>query len=271
VPVRLVQPAPTPQRIAAARLDPATGDAYAAFLREHARGAAGEDRLVVWPEAALPAPWTEPGRGEPPAPFPLAADVLFGAATIRNGASYNSVLLWRGRRAGADVVADKRRLIPFTEAGLATGSPRPPTPWRGVRIAGLVCWEAAFPELARHAARAGATLLVIVANDTYAGDGPVGRLHLRMARLRAAESGLPTVFVQATGPSAAIASDGSLVARLRAGRAGSLDVDLPTATTVTPFRRHGDLLGPGAAAACLLAVGRRVRTRGPSRPRGGTA
>jgi apolipoprotein N-acyltransferase len=271
VSLRLVQPAPTPQSIAAARLDPGTADAYAAFLREHARGAGGEDRLVVWPEAALPEPWTEPASSAPPPPFPLASDVLFGAATVRDGASYNSVLLWRGVRAAAEVVADKRRLVPLTEADLEEGRRRLPTAWRDVRIAGLICWEAAFPELARRAARDGATLLAIVANDTYAGDGPVGRLHLRMARLRAAESGLPVVFVQATGPSAAIGADGALVARVAPGRAGSVDVDLPSETVSTPFRRHGDLIGPGAAAACLLAVGRRVRTRDAARRKGGTA
>jgi apolipoprotein N-acyltransferase len=201
----------------------------------------------------------------------LAADVLFGAATIREGARYNSVLLWRGSDAAVDVVADKRRLVPLTEAGLEPGRSRPPTLWRGARIAGLVCWEAAFPGLARRAAREGATLLAIVANDAYAGDGPVGALHLRMARLRAVETGLPLVFVQATGPSAAVAADGTVVAHLASGRAGSLDVDLPSATVATPFRRHGDLIGPGAAAACLLAVGRRVRTRGAARPKGGSA
>ena len=271
VSLRLVQPVPTPQSIAAARLDPGSADAYATFLREHARGAAAEGRLLVWPEAALPAPWVDPASGVPPAPFPLAGDVLFGAATIRDGASYNSVLLWRGLRAETHVVADKRRLVPLTEAGLTSGRPRPPTPWRDVRIAGLVCWEAAFQELARRAAREGATLLAIVANDTYAGEGPVGRLHLRMARLRAVESGLPVVFVQATGPSAAIAADGTVMARLAAGRTGSLDVDLPSDTIATPFRRHGDLIGPGAAAACLLSVGRRVRTRDPARRKGGTS
>jgi len=77
--------------------------------------------------------------------------------------------------------------------------------------------------------------------------------------------------VQATGPSAAIAADGTVMARLAAGRTGSLDVDLPSDTIATPFRRRGDLIGPGAAAACLLAVGRRVRTRDAARPKGGPA
>lgn len=269
IPVRLVQTALTPTSIAALRFDPARERAHAAFLREHARGAADQGRLVVWPEAVLPRPLRLDEPSARPALVPADADVLFGAATRRDGGLFNSALLWRGGR--LTIVADKIRLVPLTEAALTPGTPRPPAAWRDRRVAALICWEAVFPASARRLARAGADLLAILANDAYAGDGPVPRLHLRMARLRAAEVGLPVVFAQATGPSAAIAADGRVVGRLPAGRAGSLDVDLPSAAGATLYRRTGDLVGPGASLACLLIVARRLRHPGDAARRGGGA
>lgn len=268
IPVRLVQTTPTPPSIAALRFDSSRERAHAAFLHEHARGAAEDGRLVVWPEAALPRPLRlDDGRARPPL-VPADADVLFGAATRRGGELYNSALLWRRDR--LVVVADKVRLVPPTEAALTPGSPRPPVAWRDRHVAALICWEAVFPGSARRLARAGADLLAVLANDAYAGDGPVPRLHLRMARLRAAEVGLPVVFVQATGPSAAIAADGRIVGRLAFAHAASLDVDLPGAAGATLYRRTGDLVGPGASLACLLIAARRLnRPVGAARKGGG--
>lgn len=204
-----------------------------------------------------------------PAGLPSATDVLFGTATVRVEGTFNSALLWSD--AELRVVADKRRLVPLTEGALTRGEPRTATSWRGIRIAAAICWEAAFPAVARRAARDGATFLALLANDAYAGAGPVGRLHLRMARLRAAESGLPIAFVQATGPSAAIAADGRIVAMLDAGRRGSLDVDLPIAGVRTPFRRTGDLVGPFSLTASLASLVLGGRSRRRAGPKGGEA
>jgi len=92
-----------------------------------------------------------------------------------------------------------------------------------------------------------------------------------MARLRAAESGLPIAFVQATGPSAAIAADGRIVAKLDAGRRGSIDVDLPIASVRTPFRRTGDLVGPFSLVASLASLALGGRARRPAGSKGGEA
>lgn len=272
--LRLVQHAPTPVSIALVRFDPGAAHDQLRFLEEHAGHADG--RLVVLPEALLPSPLRM--DGDPAAPttrpsgLPSAADVLFGTATVRPEGTFNSALLWSD--AAIRIVADKRRLVPLTEAALTRGEPRAATSWRGLRIAAAICWEAAFPSVARGAAREGATFLALLANDAYAGTGPVGRLHLRMARLRAAESGLPIAFVQATGPSAAIAADGRVVGMLDAGRRGSIDVDLPIAGVRTPFRRTGDLVGPVslvASLASLLSLGLAGRGSGRLGRKGGEA
>ncbi len=264
IPVRLVQHAPTAPSIAAVRLDPGRERQHGAFLRAHARGAREEGRLLVWPEAVLPRPWPWAGAARRPPLVPADADVLFGAATRREEGLFNSALLWH---AGAlRIVRDKVRRVPVTEDALTRGAPSAPVPWREHRIAALICWEAVFPGEARRAARAGADLLAVLANDAYAGDGPVPRLHLRVARLRAAEVGLPLAFAQATGPSAAIGPDGRVLARIETGRAGSLDADLPRASGATLYRRTGDLVGPGAVLASLGSAVRRMRRRdGPAR------
>ncbi len=263
VPLRLIQHAPTPVSIALVRFDPAAAHDQLRFLEEHAGRA--DERLVVLPEALLPRPVRLNGgpaaRTTRPSGLPDAAHVLFGAATVRPEGTFNSALLWSD--AELRIVADKRRLVPLTEAALTRGEPRAATSWRGLRIAAAICWEAAFPSVTRRAAREGATFLALLANDAYAGAGPVGRLHLRTARLRAAESGLPIAFVQATGPSAAIAADGRVVGMLQAGRRGSLDVDLPVAGVRTPYRRTGDLVGPLSLAASLASLG--LAGRGPGR------
>jgi apolipoprotein N-acyltransferase len=195
--------------------------------------------------------------------------VLFGAATRRHEGLFNSALLWHA--GGLRIVRDKVRLVPITEDALTRGTPSGPVARRGRRVAALICWEVVFPGEARRAARAGADLLAVLANDAYAGDGPVPRLHLRMARLRAAEVGLPLAFAQATGPSAAIGPDGRVLARIAAGRAGSLDADLPRAAGATLYRRTGDLVGPGATLASLIVAVRRARRPGGPHSRGGGA
>jgi len=269
--LRLVQHAPTPVSIARVRFDPGAAEEQLRFLEEHAGHAEG--RLVLLPEAVLPRPLRM--GGDPatlavrPAGLPGATDVLFGTATVRAEGTFNSALLWSDAK--LRIVADKRRLVPLTEAALTRGEARTATSWRGLRIAAAICWEAAFPSVARRAAREGATFLALLANDAYAGTGPIGRLHLRMARLRAAESGLPIAFVQATGPSAAIAADGRIVAMLDAGRRGSIDVDLPIAGVRTPFRRTGDLVGPFSLAASLASLALGGRARRPAGSKGGEA
>jgi Apolipoprotein N-acyltransferase len=102
----------------------------------------------------------------------------------------------------------------------------------------------------------GAEVLVVLANDAYAGRGTVPGLHVRAARMRAVENGLPVVFVQATGPSAVIDHYGRVVASTRHGLVETLDVDVVVEGHGTPYRRWGDVVGALAAwsaAACAAA------------------
>lgn len=260
--LRLVQHRPSPAAIAAARVDAASEARLLRPLRSALSDADG--RLVVWPETAWP--W----RLDPDAPAvgPTLGDaaVLFGAITTRAGRRYNSVLL---SDAGAlSLVTDKVRLVPLTESSLAPGEAGRTHAWRGLTLSAAVCWDAAFPDVARAAARAGAQVLIYLADDGYAFDGPVGRLHLRQARLRALETRRPVVLVQATGPSAAVAPDGRIVASLPSGVRGHLDVDLSLAEPDERPSLGGEPVG--TALVALLPVWLAVRARAARSKGGGT-
>jgi apolipoprotein N-acyltransferase len=258
--LRLAQHRPVPAAIAAARVDPASEARLLAPLRSALDDADG--RLIVWPETAWPHP-LDPGD---PTDAPVLGDgaVLFGAITTREGQRYNSVLLSDGGRLAH--VADKVRLVPLTESSLTAGRAGRTHAWRGVVLGAAVCWDAAFADVARVAARAGAQVLIYLADDGYAFAGPVGRLHLRQARLRALETRRPVVLVQATGPSAAISADGRLVASLPSGVRGHLDVDLPLAAPSDVGPVGADPVG--AALAALLPVWLALRLRA-ARSKGG--
>lgn len=229
--LRLVQHGPTPTAIAAAHVDAEAREQLLAPLYASLEGA--DDRLVVWPETAWPLPlsWDGPSAG----PVVGRASVLFGAVTHRDGRTFNSVLLAEG--GALSVVADKVRPVPFTESALTAGAAGRTLLWRGVSLGAAVCWDAVFPGVARASVRGGADVLIFLADDSYASSGPVGRLHLRQARLRALETRRPVVLVQATGPSAAIAPDGRILASLPMGVRGHVDVDVPVDVPVDVAER----------------------------------
>ena len=134
----------------------------------------------------------------------------------------------------------------------------PPT----LRIAGLICYESIFPSLARQAARDGAQALVNITNDGWFGKtaGPVQ--HAEMARLRAAETGLPVVRCANNGVS--FITDGRGAVRARAGLGGQAVVaaDVAPGDASTPFVRHGHVPLAFALAAWTLAVlGATLRAR----------
>ncbi len=112
-----------------------------------------------------------------------------------------------------------------------------------------MCYDALFPGDVRAAAKAGAQVIVILTDDAFAAVSDVPALHLRAARMRAIEVGLPVVVASNTGPSALIGPDGQVVARLEGGRAGTLAGVIEASSSTTSYARHGDWLGGTTAAA----------------------
>lgn len=111
-----------------------------------------------------------------------------------------------------------------------------------VILAPLICYEIIFPALVRKAVmETGAEVLVNITNDAWFGNTIGPRQHLAMARLRAAELGIPVLRVANTGISASIDSYGRIMEQIEFNQSGMRDVVVGGAVD-TFYRRHGDLI-----------------------------
>jgi len=125
----------------------------------------------------------------------------------------------------------------------------------------LICYEAIFPaEVATRDGRPG--LIINLTNDGWFGISTGPHQHMRQARLRAIEQGLPLVRAANTGISAVVDPLGRIVAQLGLGIEGVLDSRLPSALAPTIYARVGDI--PAAiivVLALFIVLGRRFTKR----------
>jgi apolipoprotein N-acyltransferase len=253
-----------------------------AQLRAHVRGtnavpATERPALIVWPENAVPRYLeVEPMLAVHLAQVAVSrkADLLFGGPRYEAGRSFNSARLIRadGRNGGH---YDKRRLVLFAEEkpvgrrGMVDPNHTPEefSPGNGpgvlqsfVALGISICHEITYPELITESVRAGAQLLVNIANDGWLDGGHefAGRQHLAMAVLRAVETRRYVVRAATTGNSGVIDPYGRISAFLPPGRAGIVTAPVRGELALTPYARFGDLF---AFACAGLAAGMLVRRR----------
>jgi apolipoprotein N-acyltransferase len=246
-------------------------------------GAAPPD-LVIWPESALQlapddpliAPFLDEVLRRAGAPLLLGAPRHDGPRAAPR--VHNSAFLVAPERAALHY--DKRVLLPFSETR--------PLPWlpslgrpgergsdsyergtepglfdvAGQRLGILICLEALYPELAREAAREGASVLVNLSHDGwYRGSGGPEQ-HLAQAVLRAVETRRPLVRSTTTGISAVVAPDGRIAAALPRGGAGVLRAAVPAAWPgASLYVRAGDLFAGLCLASWAAAAGHALATR----------
>jgi apolipoprotein N-acyltransferase len=222
-------------------------------LTEQAWGA----RLIVWPEAALPALYHEL------VPYlsrlyteahQQGADLMLGlirydfkTEEFRNGlVALGSEESWYY----------KRRLVPFGEffpvpsfvrawmrlknlayVDMTPGPADPePLPAAGERFAATICYEDAYG-VEQLGALARATLLVNVSNDAWFGDSTAPHQHLEITRMRALEAGRDMVRATNNGISALIRADGTVAARSRQFVPEVLKGTVQPRAGLTPYAR----------------------------------
>jgi apolipoprotein N-acyltransferase len=250
------------------------------------RAAAPGSRLIVWPEAAVPAYL----RFEPGAMTwltDLAASVrvplLVGAPDAepdgRRARYLNSAFLVDA--AGLRGRYDKMHLVPFGEyvplkrllffveaiaAEIGDFTPgREATLFQleGTPFGTVICYEVIFPDLFRRFVGGGASFMTNITNDAWFGDSGGPLQHLQMVPLRAVENRVAIVRAANTGVSALVLPSGAIQSTLPLGARGTLRADVPLRQGETFYTRFGDVFAlacaalTGAALLGGLAAGRR--------------
>ena len=252
---KTTSPTNKPLRIAVVQ----QGEPRTASLADYARGilAVAKDgpQLIVLPEAGFANDASDAGVTLA-ALRPLAkhahAPIVVGVTLARPTGMFNAVADIGSGGAVAGFYR-KQKLVPFGEftpaaarllmpASVLSDIPaysagdRPvvfhdaATPFA---YAPLICFEGAFPELARDARRAGADVIVVALNDSWFGNMGGVVEHLDALRLRAVEEGTYVVIASTTGFSGVITPSGDLDAGDSARTARVLAAGPPRRTAFT--------------------------------------
>jgi apolipoprotein N-acyltransferase len=220
-------------------------------------------QLVVLPEAVADGTEIPPKK-----PFPAWPELpmVFGAAR-GDRPRFQSVFAWDGKEFR---YADKTRLVIFGEfVPFRNVIPYPPTlrlpggdlqagedgvrslNVAGIRVGGLLCFEALFPDIAfRHAMNGSRLIAVLSIDDWFMGTSAPDQLRAGSV-WRAIETGTPVVRSASLGYTLAVDSRGRILGQLplREPRALRVELEIP---------RDPQGLAASAAfpvACCLFTVG----------------
>jgi apolipoprotein N-acyltransferase len=108
------------------------------------------------------------------------------------------------------------------------------------KIAPLICYEIAYPDLARESALDGNVILTI-SNDTWFGQSLGPKQHLQIAQFRALETGRYVMRATNTGITAFINPKGEIISRAPAYETTVLTATIDTTAGLTPIVRLGHL------------------------------
>ena len=244
--------------------------------------------LVVWPEFAINfyldrEPLLQLQLGQ----FAQRANtaLLLGAPRQEESETgmryYNSAYLFAPTGELLDVY-DKMRLVPFAEyrpfhlPGVLTHSDVSPSEFTpGTRatvfslpqgsLGMLICYEAAFPSVARHIVQGGAQVLVNISNDTWLGGSLAAtEQHFAMSVFRAVENRRPLIRTATAGISSVVEPTGRLLFRSTI-KEGVLRGTVFPRREVTVYTHYGEWFSwmcIGVAVGCLVHTSRKFPTRG---------
>ena len=250
-----------------------------AKLTEQAWGA----RLIVWPESALPvlfniipdylANLRKEGRAH-------GADFAIGIVDYDEATQrfFNGL---RVMSESGDGWYYKRHLVPFGEYfpvpsfvrswmrlmnlpydDISAGtSHQPVLTAAGQKLGLTICYEDAFGSEQLDVLRE-ATLLINVTNNAWFGDSTAPHQHLQLSRMRALEAGRYLLRATNDGITAAIDTQGRVLARLPQFTEAVLRVDVQPMTGLTPYARFGNYPVVLCAFGMLALASRQRRSGG---------
>jgi apolipoprotein N-acyltransferase len=136
----------------------------------------------------------------------------------------------------------------------------------GVAIGPLVCFESAFPDLARHLVDRGADVIVLqTATTTFQGSWAQPQ-HASLAAVRALETSRPVVHVALSGVSAVFGADGRQLTSLGSSEVGTWQASAALTAGTTIYVRTGDwvpIISLLVLLAGLMTLGLRSARRQP--------
>ena len=239
-------------------------------------------RVIIWPESPMNFSYAlNPQFRATLAQFAHdeRAAVLFNSIepTPADGAYNSATLVNEEGRLVAQY--DKIRLMPFGEyvplprwlpgASLVTAIVGEYTPGAQFRLVPLgpdaragvfICYESAFPYIARRFAQEGADVLVNITNDAYQGPTGIMRQHLANSVFRAVENNRPLLRVANTGITAYITPRGEVRDATAGFTAETRVWTIERATSALSFyARRGDLFVYACAILSLLVAAATLR------------
>ncbi|MEE9343648.1 MAG: apolipoprotein N-acyltransferase [Gammaproteobacteria bacterium] len=220
-----------------------------------------DSELIVWPETAIPAyyhqvedSFIEPlrkGLGEKNISLVTGIPIL----DRKDWKYYNAVISLSDQENRyfkehlvpfgeylplRDWLSTVLNFLPIPEADFTKGKKNQPLLMAaGYPFAASICYEIAFGgQLIR--ALPEAAWLVNVSNDAWFGDSLAPHQHLEMARMRAKEAGRYLIRATNTGISAAIDSQGKIIARTQQFEAEALAFEMIPMAGATPYAKVGN-------------------------------
>ena len=234
-------------------------------------------RVVVWPESPMNFMYARDSEfREMLTEFAHTnrTSVIFNALEpAPAGGSYNAAVMVNeeGRLLAQ---YDKIRLLPFGEyvplprwlpgaslvpvmvGDFTPGTEYPLLPLGNARAGIFICFESAFPYIARRFVNDGADVLINISNDGYLGPTPVMKQHLANAVFRAVENNRPVLRVTNTGITAYINSHGEVSDATNGFQTAVRTWRVRRSTSSKTFyTRHGDVfVGISAALSFLFLI-----------------
>jgi apolipoprotein N-acyltransferase len=141
------------------------------------------------------------------------------------------------------------------------------------RAGALICFESAFPALAREYARRGADALVVLTNNRSYRRSANSAQHLAMGQFRAAETGRPLLQAAISGITAVVDHTGRVRDETSLFEPTVLVGEVETYRGRTPYTVAGEwaLLASALLLVAALVAARRRRSQGPLMGDGGEA
>ncbi|WP_226564425.1 apolipoprotein N-acyltransferase [Shewanella chilikensis] len=241
--------------------------------------------LVIWPEAAIPAPESMVAEfldnANKVANLRDAA-IITGIISQQNGDFYNSLIVLGNHHqkqqqnanysAAGDNQFRKHHLLPIGEFVPMESLLRPLAPFfnlpmssfargsyqqnnltaLGHTLAPAICYEIAFPEQLRANVAEDTQVLLTVSNDAWFGESNGPLQHMEIAQMRSAELGRPLLRATNNGVTAVVDEFGNISAKLPQFVEGVLTAEVPLVEGQTLFSRVGQWPVLGLSGLLLL-------------------